>query len=366
MNVMISNKSLNELGMYSIILHRDLSIQFVGKIVKSYFDFELANSPLLLIEFFPELSGSEKQIDDIFDNKLKKFSLKSIKRKTERGDILFDLFIFPAKNNEDHAHIIIQDKTHEAQTCMDVIETRNEMSFLCDKLIMKSTMLGDLKDKALKERDLLAKYFSRDLIDGILDGTISTKLGGEIRIASILFCDLRNSTTIAENIEPELFMKLLNNLFTDLTDIIFGENGSVNKFLGDGILATFGCPKEISDDALHCANVAVKIRKYLFNFNQFRPKYLKDPISMGVGIARGKLFTGNFGSVNQIEYSVLGDPVNIASRLESLTREAGCDILLDGNIRDELGDRVEVERLELNSVKGKLKEVSIYKLLNFV
>lgn len=216
------------------------------------------------------------------------------------------------------------------------------------------------KQKIEKERNLLSKYFSKDLIEGILKGDISTDLGGEVKIASILFCDLRNSTGIAEIIEPDKFFSFLNNLFTDITDIIYGEKGSVNKFLGDGILATFGCPKSLEDDALHSARVAIKIRKYLKNFNQFRPKYLAKPIEMGVGLARGKLFIGNIGSVNQIEYTVLGDPVNTASRLESLTKYGNVDILIDGNICDELGDRAEVARIKLTGIKGKAHEVEVF------
>ncbi|MBN2443631.1 MAG: response regulator [Spirochaetales bacterium] len=218
------------------------------------------------------------------------------------------------------------------------------------------------KQKAENERNLLSKYFSKDLAEGILKGDISTAPGGKVTIASILFCDLRNSTGIAESIDPEVFWDFLNNLFTDITDIIYGEQGSVNKFLGNGILATFGCPKPLEQDALHSARVAIKIRKYLKNFNQFKPKHLAGPIELGVGLARGKLFTGNLGSVNQIEYTVLGDPVNTASRLESLTKYGNVDILIDGNICNELGDKADVKRVNLTSIRGKHKEVDVFYL----
>ncbi|MBN1409409.1 MAG: response regulator [Spirochaetales bacterium] len=225
----------------------------------------------------------------------------------------------------------------------------------CDDILLQ-------KEKAESEKKLLSKYFSKDLIEGILNGDISTNLGGEVKTASILFCDLRNSTGIAETVEPDVFFRFLNGLLTDLTDIIYGENGSVNKFLGDGILATFGCPRAIEDDAMHCISVAVKIRKYFNNFNQFRPSYLTEPIQMGVGVARGKLFIGNIGSVNQIEYTVLGDPVNIASRLESLTKLGDVDILMEENIYREVKDRVRVKPVKFSGIRGKIKEVKVFYL----
>jgi class 3 adenylate cyclase len=230
------------------------------------------------------------------------------------------------------------------------------------ELLRRYEELRNEKEKIESERNLLAKYFPKDLIGEILSGNISTEIGGEIKTATVLFCDLRDSTQISESIEPHLFAKFLNNLFTDITDIIYGESGSVNKFLGDGILATFGIPKPVEDDAYHGALVGIKIRKYLANFNQFRPKYLADPVSLGIGITRGRVFTGNVGSANQIDFTVLGDPVNLASRLESLTKRANLDIFIDGNLREALGDRARVKLAKLSSIRGKKQEVKLYYL----
>jgi len=227
-------------------------------------------------------------------------------------------------------------------------------------------LLKKEKEQMENERNLLAKYFSRVLIDKILSGEISTEIGGKISTASVLFCDLRRSTEMAEKIEPDLFSKFLSNLFTDITDIIYGESGYVSKFLGDGILATFGIPEAMDEDAYKSARVAVKIRKYLSNFNQFKPKYLTGPIEMGIGIARGRLFSGNIGSVNQIEYTVLGDPVNIASRLEALTKSAGVDILVDGNIRNALDVRARVQKVKNAQIRGKTEVVEVYYLKELV
>lgn len=217
-----------------------------------------------------------------------------------------------------------------------------------------------IKEKIEKEKSLLSRYFSKDLVTALFDGDISTDPGGTTTTASVLFCDLRHSTNIAESIEPSQFWDFLNNLFTDITDIIFGEGGAVNKFLGDGILATFGCPRPLEDDAWHCVQVAVKIRKYLNTFNQFKPSFLKLPIQLGIGITRGKLFAGNIGSVNRMEFTVLGDPVNLASRLESLTKKGNMDILMDGNLYDRVNELVKVKKVNIQNIRGKIIETQVY------
>ena len=240
-----------------------------------------------------------------------------------------------------------------------LLESRQEVRALNEQLAAE-------KRRVQEERDRLARYFSADLIKGILSGEISTRIGGEVRTASILFCDIRNSTRIAELVEPGAFMDLVNNLFTDVADLIYGEGGSVNKYIGDAILATFGCPTRLDDDAYHCAMVALKIRKYLVNFNQFRPDCLSVPIRMGVGMCRGEVFAGNVGSVHQIQYTVLGDPVNLASRLEGLTKQTKADTLMCGAMRDSLGSRATVKKINLSRVRGKLREVQVYFLVDLI
>jgi adenylate cyclase len=238
-----------------------------------------------------------------------------------------------------------------------LLESRQEVRSLNEQLAAE-------KRRVQEERDRLARYFSADLIQGILSGEISTRIGGEVRTASILFSDIRNSTQMAEKMGPESFMNLVNNVFTDISDIVYGEGGSVNKFIGDGILATFGCPNRLEDDAYHCAAAALKMRKYLIGYNQSRPKYLSEPLRMGVGMSRGEVFAGNVGSVHQIQYTVLGDPVNLASRLENLTKLSKADTLMCGEMREQLGSRAKVMKVNLDHVRGKLREVRVYFLVD--
>ncbi|MEQ9363752.1 MAG: adenylate/guanylate cyclase domain-containing protein, partial [Leptospirales bacterium] len=189
---------------------------------------------------------------------------------------------------------------------------------------------------------------------------ISPNLGGQNLEATLMFFDLRNSTGIAEYMPAAEFSTFLSNLFSDLYDLVMASGGSVNKFTGDGLLATFGCPISGGDDAFNAINCAFKFRDFFAMYNEYPPVELKDPLGYGIGIASGPIFAGNVGSFRRMEYSVLGDPVNLASRLEALTKKAKVDIFVDGVTRELLGDRVKFKRLLNSKIRGKAEAVKIY------
>lgn len=215
-------------------------------------------------------------------------------------------------------------------------------------------------EKLDRDKRILQKFFSRDFLDQVLEEKISHNLGGERLPATILFLDIRNSTAIAERIDPAIFSQFLSEIFTDIMDLVYGNHGSVNKLIGDGLLATFGCPVRTEQPALDAAHCALAIRDYMATFNDVRPDYLEEPVRIGIGIATGVVFAGNTGSVRRMEYTVLGDAVNIASRLESLTKLAGVDIFIDGTTADALKDAARLRRVRLNKVRGKIQEIDIY------
>lgn len=160
------------------------------------------------------------------------------------------------------------------------------------------------------------------------------------------------------------FFEFLSELFTDIMDLVYGNGGSVNKIMGDGILATFGCPTTTGDDAFQCVKTALQIREYLNTFNDVRPDYLDNNIKCGIGIVSGKVFAGNIGSVRRMEYTVLGDAVNTASRLETLTKEVQHDILIDENTYHKIKDRINFSKILIDHVKGKKDAIEIFKLFS--
>lgn len=223
--------------------------------------------------------------------------------------------------------------------------------------------IEELENSNIKQKNALEKYFPQNVVKKILeeDGDVCG-LRGEHLEASILFFDLRGSTKIAESLEPILFSQFLSELFTDIMDLIYGNGGSVNKLIGDGIMATFGCPYSLGDDALRCAKSALDIKEYLHTFNDVRPEYLKEPISGGIGIATGKVFAGYIGSVRRMEYTVLGDPVNLSSRLEALTKEYSGSILIDKNTLEKIASEAIFSTVGSIDIRGKSNSIDIFSL----
>ena len=154
-------------------------------------------------------------------------------------------------------------------------------------------------------------------------------------------------------------------LFTDLMDLVYSYNGSVNKIMGDGLLVTFGAPVSGGHDALNAVQCAIKIREYIASFNDIRPSYLERPVEAGVGIATGRVFAGNIGSNRRMEYTVLGDAVNVAARLESLTKLARVDNLVDGDTFNKVKSAVNAKRVKFAEIRGKIQEVKIYHIVDF-
>jgi len=212
------------------------------------------------------------------------------------------------------------------------------------------------------ERKLLTPYFSQDVIKKIMEGGLSNSLSGENLKATILFLDIRRFTTISENMEPATVADLLNRIFTDIMDLVFSHGGSVNKMMGDAILATFGCPVSTAKDAENAADCALSIRDTIAFFNQVKPAYLDSDIQIGIGIATGKVFAGNIGSYRRMEYTVIGDVVNTASRLQTLTKELQCEILIDLETSLGISERFRRTKKEVSSVRGKAKEIEIFSL----
>lgn len=222
--------------------------------------------------------------------------------------------------------------------------------------------LRALNEKITRERNILARYFSEDFIDSVMEEKISPELGGAYVTASVMFFDLRGSTGIAENLSPQQFSAFLSEMFQDIMDLVFANSGSVNRLQGDGMLATFGCPIPHEEDAYNSVRCALSIREYLQQYNEVRPAYLTEPLRFGMGITTGQVFAGNIGSVRKMEYTVLGDSVNTAARLEGLTKKAGVDILIDGTTRESVGERVKVRKVQYDQVRGKNQILAIFAL----
>ncbi len=220
--------------------------------------------------------------------------------------------------------------------------------------------LDALNMKLVAEKEILSHYFSDDVVSKIVASDDRSKLSGENLTASILFFDIRNFTKISESLKPDLVADLLNLIFTDVMDLILSHDGSVNKLIGDAILATFGAPFNTENDAYNSVKCALAITNTIKFFNQVKPKYLDESLKVGIGIATGEVFAGNIGSYRRMEYTVIGDVVNTSSRLQNLTKKIDTDILIDGKTYDAVYSKVKSRPVKVSSIRGKSEEVKIY------
>jgi class 3 adenylate cyclase len=220
--------------------------------------------------------------------------------------------------------------------------------------------------KGLEEREFIRntfqKFVHKDIANELLKSPDKVKVGGERKKVTVLFTDIRGFTPLAENMLPEDVVALLNRHFSSMLPIINKNGGVLDKFMGDAMMVTFGTPFPKDGDALRAVKTGLMMREMRRRLNEERIKEGKAPIRMGIGINTGYVVAGNIGSEDRMEYTVFGDVVNTAARVEGLSKEE--DVIITEDTFGEIKDSVIVgqEREEV-SLKGKNKPVAIYRVL---
>jgi adenylate cyclase len=186
---------------------------------------------------------------------------------------------------------------------------------------------------------------------------------GERKDVSILFSDIRGYTSLTERMEASEVVALLNNYFETMVDAVFTYKGTLDKFIGDALMAVFGAPLPLENHAWMAVQSALDMRRRLAEFNQNRQSATQPPIRIGIGISSGEVVSGNIGSQKRMDYTVIGDGVDISSRLEGTTKEYGCDIILSEFTYQFCQDKIWVRELDRICVKGKTKPIRIYELI---
>ncbi|WP_414620304.1 GAF domain-containing protein [Calothrix sp. CCY 0018] len=187
---------------------------------------------------------------------------------------------------------------------------------------------------------------------------------GERKEVTILFSDIRGYTTLTENLGAAEVVSLLNQYFETMVESVFNYEGTLDKFIGDALMAVFGAPLPLTENhAWRAVQAALDMRHRLKEFNERRIVQEQPQIKIGVGISSGEVVSGNIGSRKRMDYTVIGDGVNLSSRLEGTTKEYGCDIVLSEFTYQLCSDRVVVRELDKIRVKGKHQAVKIYELI---
>ena len=217
----------------------------------------------------------------------------------------------------------------------------------------------------LRERERVKKtfkrYVSKDVAEKILSSPDEVVLTGERRMVSVLFADIRRFTSFSEKMEPEEVVAILNEHFTLMIDAIFRHKGTLDKFMGDAIMAVFGAPISYGDDAYRAVQAAVEMQQALRQLNEKENRPGRPPIAMGIGITTGNVVSGNIGSEQRTEFTVIGDTVNTAARIQGKT--SGGQILISERTYQDVRDRIKTRPREPFHVKGKSEAVAVYEVV---
>ncbi|MFL5322101.1 MAG: adenylate/guanylate cyclase domain-containing protein [Myxococcaceae bacterium] len=210
----------------------------------------------------------------------------------------------------------------------------------------------------IRRRENLARFLPRQIAERVLKH--ENLLEPTQREVTVLFTDIRDFTSLSEKMPPREVLAFLDRYFGHMSQIVKGHDGVVNKFLGDGMLAVWGVPDRDEQHAEKALKAALDMRKKLIEFNQERVNEGLPPIRMGMGIHTGPVAAGMLGGADQHEYTVIGDAVNLASRIEGLTKALHVDLLVSESTWAQLGERFRGARAGEETVKGRLQPVTVY------
>lgn len=217
------------------------------------------------------------------------------------------------------------------------------------------------------EQERVMQVFQKYVPASVVSEVVSRHAGeslldGESRIVSVMVVDIRGFTTLAASMEPKNVVHLLNDYFSVMSDCVRRHQGSVNKFLGDGLLALFGAPISHLENQANAVLCALEMVERLEAFNRSHEDVLGDGLRIGIGINTGEAVVGNIGSEDRIEYTVIGDVVNVAARLEDLTREVPNSILVSRSTYHAVEDLVSVNEWGERTVRGRPEGLSVYEV----
>jgi len=210
------------------------------------------------------------------------------------------------------------------------------------------------------QRHALERFLAPEVVQMISANPEGIRLGGANQRVTILFTDIRGFTTLSEQLPPEKIVEILNEFFSRVTDVIFDHGGTLDKFIGDAAMAVFGAPISKGNDAANAVRAAIDIQRLIVELNRDAPDRGHPQIKVGIGINTGLVTAGNIGSTKRLDYTVIGDSVNTASRL--CGKAAGGEIIISESTAADVGSEFEKDSLPAVAVKGKTAPVAIFSI----
>ncbi len=217
--------------------------------------------------------------------------------------------------------------------------------------------IEDISDVS-KVKNTFKRYVSKQVVDELLGDEGKLNLGGEQREVTILFTDIRGFTSMSEKMEPERVVTTLNEYFSDMIDIVFKHNGTLDKIIGDELMVLYGAPIKGEKDTQRAVETAVEMQRKINELNKERDKRNEPPILVGAGINKGLVVSGNIGSRDLMDYTVIGDTVNVASRLCAAAGPG--EIMVSDSVYKTTKKSFSYEKLNPIKVKGKEKKIPVF------
>ena len=240
-------------------------------------------------------------------------------------------------------------------------KTRDELGLLTSSFVKMGKGLAERE----RLKDSFGRFINKEVAELAMKGELA--LGGETKDVTVFFSDIRSFTAISEKLTPTEVVEFLNEYMTSMVECVNATHGVVDKFIGDAVMSVWGAPTSAGspkEDALNCIRAALRMRAALMIFNRGRGGDKKPVIRIGCGINSGPVVAGQIGSTQRMEYTVIGDAVNLASRTEALNKPLGTDILITEYTYALVHDRVLVEEMPSVTVKGKEKPLRMFAVIN--
>jgi adenylate cyclase len=237
---------------------------------------------------------------------------------------------------------------------------------LMSSLVLMAATIGGLATEGREKaqlRSMFSRYVSRSVVDRILADPARAKLGGERKILTVLFSDIRGFSGFSETMGPEELASYLGEYLTPMTELVLESGGTLDKYIGDAVMAIWAAPVDMPDHASRACEVALKMQEAVVELNRKWKSEGKPEIAIGVGINSGPMSVGNMGTSARFDYTVLGDQVNLGARLEGLTKEYGVDILVGEDTAKAAGGRFVFREVDLVRVKGRASAAPVYQLI---
>ncbi|MBM4275420.1 MAG: hypothetical protein FJ134_13310 [Deltaproteobacteria bacterium] len=210
-------------------------------------------------------------------------------------------------------------------------------------------------------RDTISRYVSPEMCEEILKNPELLKLGGQRQKVTVLFADIRNFTAMSQQMAPEAVVVMLNAFFTEMVDLVFEHRGALDKFLGDALMAIFGVPVEDPEAAANAVACALAMHRRLADM---RARGATPIQGMRVGINTGEAIVGNIGSHKRMDFTVIGDVVNVAARLQELAKELEADTLISEATRREMQGKFRLDPAPALTLRGRTEPTAIYRVLD--